>query len=95
MFIPEHVGLDFRFGTITCKGRWTGKLTDRRGGDDAQRGWRCSPNVFPLDVFILSFRFMFYLDVFVEVCKTAAERARKGRRVLLEQWAYTFIVESV
>lgn len=38
---------------------------------------------------------MLYLDVLIKVCETAANRARKGRGVLLEEWAYTFVVESV
>lgn len=79
MVIPKEVALDFGFGTVTGKGRRTGELAGRCGGDDI-----CGHcNVFPLDVFVLWFVLMVYLDVFVEVCKAAAERARKGRGVFL------------
>jgi hypothetical protein len=91
MVNPKKVALDFGFGTVTGEGRWAGELAGRCGSDDI-----CGHcNVFPFNVFVLWFAFRVYLDVFVEVCEAAAERARKGRGVLLQERAYTFVVESV
>lgn len=64
------------------------------GGDDAWDRWG-GDDVLPLNVFILGLKFVFNLDIFLEVCKTAAERAGKGRIVLLEEWADTLVVESM
>ena len=72
----------------------TGELASGYGGDDAWDRWG-GDDVLPLNVFILGLKFVFNLDIFLEVCKTAAERAGKGRIVLLEEWADTFVVESM
>ena len=93
--MPEEIRLDLRFGTITGEGRWTGELARRGGRDHVWEGWRCSADILPFNVFVFRFWFVFDLDVFVEVCKTATERAGKGRVMLLEEWAYTFVVEGV
>lgn len=94
MFVAEEVGLDLCFGTVAGERRRAGEVAGGDGGGDWRR---CGGDVFPLDilVFIFIFCFLFYLDVFVEVCETAAERAGKGSGVLLEEWTYTFVVESV
>jgi len=94
MFVAKEIGLDLGFGTVAGERRWAGEVADGCGDGD---GRRCGGDVFPLDVFvfILIFWFLFNLDIFVEVCETPAERAGKGRGVLLEEWTYAFVVESV
>lgn len=95
MLVREHVAFDLCFCPVTGEGRWAGELAGRCGGDDSWDGWRCNGDVFPFNVFVFWFGFMFDLDIFVEVGETAAEGARKGGGVFLEEWAYTLVVEGV
>lgn len=95
MLVADHVAFDFCLGTVTGEGRWAGELAGRSGGDDHWDGWRRHGDVFPFNVFIFWFGFMIDLDIFVEVGETAAEGARKGGGVFLEEWANTLVVEGV
>lgn len=93
--VSEQVRLDLCLGAVAGEGRWTGELAGGRDRRDlGGGGWRCN-DILPLNVFIFLFGFMFDLDVFVEVRKTATEGAGEGRVVLLEEGAYTFVVEGV
>ncbi|KAF8552312.1 hypothetical protein OG21DRAFT_1604764 [Imleria badia] len=84
----ENITLEFCFGTVTCERGWTGELARGGGGENTWRRRGCAGHVFRLVL-------VFDVDVLVDVCEAAAEREGKGGSMLIEEWAYAFVVKRV